>query len=231
MVESTLSLETFPNEEACLDLLTGLRWKITPHCPYCRHTKIYHLTKKGFHVCANCKLTFSIKVGTVFQSSCIPMHKWFAAIWYLTHAEKGVSSVQLAKDLDVTQGTAWSMLRRLRHAARTVSFRRRLEPGDELAAKVAPAAAALGRTSRRGYDDKLRFEMPFNEAVERFAGVGRDEMLHSLANGDLRRSAPRRRRPPPLLPDHDQAEAWAVVDVEGDTTLRRRADPLADGEG
>ena len=231
MVESTLSLEAFPDEETCLDLLTGLRWKIAPHCPYCRHTKIYHLAKKGFHVCANCGLTFSIKVGTVFQSSCIPMRKWFVAIWFLTHAEKGVTSVQLAKDLGVTQATAWSMLHRLRHAARTATFRRRLGPEDHRAEGV-PSAAALGLARRHGYDGKLRLEMPFDEAVERFAGVDRREMLESLANAGPKWSGRRRRRKPPALPDLAQADAWAMADVEGETTGRAQGARLAlDGEG
>jgi hypothetical protein len=190
------------------------------------------LTKKGFHICANCERTFSIKVGTMFQSSCVPMRQWFAAVWILTRAEKGITSVQLAKDLGVTQATAWSMLHRLRHAARTATFQRRLGPEDHRAAEDAPSAAALGLARRRGYDVKLRLEMPFDEAIERFAGVDRREMLESLANAGPKWSGRRRRRKQPPLPDLAQAEAWAVADVEGETSGRARDGRLAlDVEG
>lgn len=72
-------------------------------------------------------MRFSIKVGTIFQNTKISLQKWLIAVWMLTSHKKGIVSTQLAKDIDVTQKTAWFMLRRLRHAALTESFNRPLD--------------------------------------------------------------------------------------------------------
>ena len=69
---------------------------------------------------------FSIRVGTIFEDSKIAIRKWLAAIWMITSHRKGIASTQLARDIDVTQKTAWFMLHSLRHAARTRSFNRPL---------------------------------------------------------------------------------------------------------
>src|SRR6185437_1525316 len=76
--------------------------------------------------CAQCRQKFSIRVGSIFEDSKIPLRKWFAAIWMITSHRKGIASAQLARDIDVTQKSVWFMLHRLRHAARTRSFNRRL---------------------------------------------------------------------------------------------------------
>ncbi len=74
-----------------------------------------------------CRKRFSIRVGTIFEDSKLPLKKWFMAIFVITSHKKGIASTQLAKDLGVTQKTAWFVLHRLRHAARTKSFNRPLE--------------------------------------------------------------------------------------------------------
>jgi len=74
------------------------------------------------HKCHDCRKRFSIKVGTIFEDSKIQLRKWFAAIWMITSHKKGIASTQLAKDIKVTQKTAWFMLHRLRHAVETKSF-------------------------------------------------------------------------------------------------------------
>jgi hypothetical protein len=73
-------------------------------------------------LCKGCKKQFSIKVGTIFEDSKIGLHKWFMAIYLITSHKKGIASAQLARDIAVTQKTAWFMLHRLRHAAETKSF-------------------------------------------------------------------------------------------------------------
>ena len=70
---------------------------------------------------------FSIRVGTIFEDSKIPIRTWLAAIWLITNHSKGIASTTLAKDLDITQKSAWFVLHRLRHAARTRSFNRKLK--------------------------------------------------------------------------------------------------------
>ncbi len=116
--------EAFPTEQSAVDHLTAIRWADGKFCPLCGNVDGARIgsLKGGRHKCYVCRGNFSIKVGTVFQDTKIPMRKWFAAIWMITAHPKGIASTTLATDLGVTQKTAWFMLHRLRHAARTDSF-------------------------------------------------------------------------------------------------------------
>lgn len=117
-------LDAFPTEETCIKYIKKLRWKNKKaFCPYCGHDKKIYQYKDGKNYkCSACRKRFSIKVGTVFEDSKIPFRKWFMAIYLIANHSKGISSVQLAKDLAITQKSAWFMLHRLRYASRTKSF-------------------------------------------------------------------------------------------------------------
>jgi transposase-like protein len=115
-------MEAFPTEQACIDHLRAIRWQDGEFCPYCNSNKIYHFSDRKTHKCGECGQRFSIKVGTIFEGTKLPLRKWFMAIWMITNHPKGIASVTLAKDLKITQKTAWFVLHRLRHAARTPSF-------------------------------------------------------------------------------------------------------------
>jgi transposase-like protein len=119
--------EAIPDEQAAIDHFTAIHWKHGEHCPYCGSVRLFHFSDKRTHKCADCRQRFSIKVGTVFEGTKIPLRKWLAAIWLITSNRKGIASTQLARDIAVTQKTAWFMLHRLRHAARTRSFNRELK--------------------------------------------------------------------------------------------------------
>jgi len=119
-------MEAIPDEQAATDHFRAIRWKGGAYCPYCGSTKVYHFSDKRNHKCGDCKKRFSIKVGTIFGDTKIGLRKWFMAIWLITSHKKGIASTQLAKDIKVTQKTAWFMLHRLRHAAMTKSFNRKL---------------------------------------------------------------------------------------------------------
>lgn len=117
----------FPTEQSCLEHLQQLRWKDGITCPHCGSTrKIYAFADKKTFKCADCRKKFTSKVGTIFEDSPLPLQKWFLAIYLITSHKKGISSVQLSKDIDVTQKTAWFMLQRLRYASKTKSFNRGL---------------------------------------------------------------------------------------------------------
>lgn len=119
-------MQIFGDEQACIDHLRAIRWKNDAFCPHCASARIYYFSDNRMHKCGNCKKRFSIKVGTIFEDSKLPLRKWFMAIFLLTSHKKGIASTALAKDLGVTQKTAWFMLHRLRHAAKTKSFNRPL---------------------------------------------------------------------------------------------------------
>jgi transposase-like protein len=107
----------FPDEQACRDFLQNARWGSTTTCPKCgaADTKIYKLKDSRLLKCAACRKPFSVRVGTVFEDSAIPLQSWFLAIYLCTSLKKGISSVQLAKYLGITQKSAWHMLHRIRH--------------------------------------------------------------------------------------------------------------------
>ena len=120
-------MDAFPNEQTCIDHLTAIRWKNGACCPHCGSTKVYHFSDRKTHKCGDCRMRFSIKVGTIFEDTKLPLRKWFIAIWLITSHKKGIASTQLAKDLKITQKSAWFVLHRLRYAARTQSFAAPLE--------------------------------------------------------------------------------------------------------
>ena len=118
--------EAIPDEAAAIKYFANIRWSGGEFCPYCGHDKIYGFKDGKTWKCAQCRERFSIRVGTIFEDSKIPIRKWLATIWLITSHRKGIASAQLARDIHVTQKTAWFMLHRLRHAARTRSFNRPL---------------------------------------------------------------------------------------------------------
>jgi transposase-like protein len=115
-------MDAFPDEQTCVDHLRSIRWRDGEFCPYCGGNRIYHFSDRRTFKCGDCRQRFSIKVGSVFEDTKLPLRKWFMAIWLITNHPKGIASTTLAKDLKITQKSAWFVLHRLRHAARTNSF-------------------------------------------------------------------------------------------------------------
>jgi len=110
------TLKKFPNQEAFIAYLEQARWNGNPVCPYCNSENTNHLPNQLRHHCNGCRKSFSATVGTIFHDTRLPLQKWFLAIDLILNAKKGLSSCQLARDLDVRQATAWSMGHRIRKA-------------------------------------------------------------------------------------------------------------------
>lgn len=115
-------VEYFSDEQKCLNYLMAQRWDGAIECPHCGSSRIYAFSDGVRFKCGACRQQFTAKVGTIFEGSKIPMRKWFTAIYLVTSHKKGISSHQLAKDLKVTQKTAWFMLHRIRFALGQGSF-------------------------------------------------------------------------------------------------------------
>ena len=109
-------LTHFKDEEICREHFTAIRFRNDEYCPHCGHVKIYSFKGGKRYRCASCKKDFTIVTGTVFGETKLPLRKWFIAIYLLTTTSKGISSVQLAKHVGVTQKTGWFMDHRLREA-------------------------------------------------------------------------------------------------------------------
>jgi transposase-like protein len=122
MSKSTIStfelFKRFPDQEAARVYIEGRLWPDGPKCPVCglgeRITA--RKGKEGFYQCVQCKEDFTVRTGTIFERSHVPLHKWVYAMYLLLTARKGISSMQLAKEIGVTQKSAWFVLGRLREA-------------------------------------------------------------------------------------------------------------------
>lgn len=117
-------MDTLHTEEDCRVYLENVRWNGKPICPHCGSISENHykLTQngefKGLYKCRDCGKRFTVRQGTMFEGSNLPLKKWFYAIYLFLSHKRGISSCQLAKDIGVTQKTAWFMLHRIRHNVR-----------------------------------------------------------------------------------------------------------------
>lgn len=112
-VKSVLDLiQAFPTEQSCIEHLELIRWNGNVVSPFDATSKVYK-TKAGYQ-CKNTGKNFNVKTNTIFDNTKLPLVKWFLAIWIATSHKKGISSLQLGRDLDITQKSAWFMLQRIR---------------------------------------------------------------------------------------------------------------------
>ena len=114
----------FADPDVATEHVAKTRWPAGPVCPACglvdpRH---YYLKTRRVWKCRSCKKQFSVKVGTVFEDSPIGLDKWLPAMWMVGNRKNGVSSYELARDLGVTQKTAWFMMHLMRLAMRQGSI-------------------------------------------------------------------------------------------------------------
>jgi transposase-like protein len=108
-------MERYPDESSARKYFEHLRWGDKITCPHCESSKkIYSFNDGKLYKCSECKKQFTVRVGTIFEQSSIPLRKWLFALYMTINHKKGISSIQLSKDLGVTQKSAWFMLHRIR---------------------------------------------------------------------------------------------------------------------
>ncbi len=109
--------EWFPDQESCVAHLEAARWKGEPKCPYCGSANTAPSNDaRRRHRCYDCKTSFSVTVGTIFHRTHLPLQKWFLAIMLMLNAKKGLSALQLSRDLDVNKNTAWRIAMQIKRA-------------------------------------------------------------------------------------------------------------------
>jgi transposase-like protein len=106
----------FPDRESARVYLEGRLWPNGPTCPVCGLGGRITVRKDGFYRCNQCREDFTVRTGTIFERSHVPLHKWLYAMYLLVTARKGISSLQLSKEIGITQKSAWFVLHRLREA-------------------------------------------------------------------------------------------------------------------
>jgi transposase-like protein len=125
------AIRYFSDADTCLTFLSPIVWPKGVTCPHCGARDAHFIATRRIWRCKNKhdKRQFSIKVGTIFEDSPIPLDKWMAAIWLIANCKNGISSCEVAKDLGITQKSAWFLLHRIRMAMHTGSFRTKMGGG------------------------------------------------------------------------------------------------------
>src|SRR5579863_4471252 len=117
------AVRVFSDPKICLDVVAGAKWGLRgPRCPRCESKRLSFLKTRLMWKCLDCRKQFSVKVGTIFEDSPIGLDKWLCAMWLVANCKNGVSSYEIARDLKVTQTTAWFMIHRIRYAMHTGSI-------------------------------------------------------------------------------------------------------------
>ncbi len=142
----------FADYENCHRAVSEIRWPDgIVRCPRCGSSNVHYLAAARLWKCyeKHPRQKFSLKVGTVFEDSPLPLQKWLAALWLLVNCKNGISSYELARALDVTQKTAWFMLSRLRLALQS-------ESGGKLGGEVEVDETYIGGKSRNMHVTKRK---------------------------------------------------------------------------
>src|SRR5579871_869330 len=119
------AIKYFSNEQTCIDIVAALVWPDgKPVCPKCGGREHYYLATQRRWKCKNgkCSKQFSVKVGTIFEDSPLPLEKWMLAIWMIANCKNGVSSWEIHRAIGVTQKSAWFMMHRIRLAMQNSSL-------------------------------------------------------------------------------------------------------------
>lgn len=119
------AIQHFSDYDNCRNFMIAVRWSDGKvRCPYCGAEKVTYLEKARLYRCYgdHPKQKFSLKIGTVFEDSPIPLEKWLPAVWMLVNCRNGASSYEISRALGVTQKSAWFMLHRIRLAMKSGSF-------------------------------------------------------------------------------------------------------------
>jgi transposase-like protein len=121
---SALSAPHFHNEEAAYAYVEARIWPEGPVCPHCGGVERIgkmggKSTRIGTYKCYQCRKPFTVKIGTIFEASHIPLNVWLQAMYLIAGSKKGISSNQLHRTLGVTLKTAWFMSHRIREAMRS----------------------------------------------------------------------------------------------------------------
>jgi len=141
----------FSNPDVCLQFMKNIRWPDgVAKCPTCGSAKVGFLANQRRWQCSNRhdRRQFSVKVGTIFEDSPLGLDKWLPVVWLLTNCKNGISSYEVARDVDVTQKTAWFMLQRVRLAMQSGSFWKKME------GEIEADESFIGGLARNMHKDK-----------------------------------------------------------------------------
>ena len=140
----------FSNFENCKNFMMEPRWPDgTVRCPECGSSRVSYLAKARVWKCyeGHLKAKFSLKTGTIFEDSPLPLEKWLPAVWLIVTCKNGISSYEVGRDLGVSQKSTWHMMQRIRFALHTGSF-------EKLSGHVEVDETFIGGKARNMHSDK-----------------------------------------------------------------------------
>lgn len=162
-------------EDECRSFLERLRWPDRVRCPRCQASRgISRIESRGQFECGVCGYQFSVRVGTIFHASHLPLWKWFLAVYVIGESQDGISANQLKRTLGISYKTAWYLTHRVRAAMRDDAARPQLNEADEV------ARARMGHKGKHlsAYRDEQAFRAKnrgnpylFSDMLSRLIGV------------------------------------------------------------
>jgi len=173
---SVLSQPYFHSEPAAFQFVEGILWADGPVCPHCGGVeRFYDLskTRAGLRKCAQCRKQFTVRIGTLFEDSHLPLHKWLQAIYLMCSSKKGVSSKQIERTLEVTYKTAWFLTHRIREAMRSGD----LSPFGSGGGMVEADETFIGREPGEPVGKGGNHKMKVLSLVDRSTGAVRSHVL------------------------------------------------------
>lgn len=179
------AIRYFSDEQTCIDAVAALRWPDGPVCPACEHREHYYLASQRRWKCRECYKQFTVKLGTIFEDSALPLTKWLPALWLLVNCKNGISSYEVARDLGISQKSAWFMLHRLRLALQERSITRLGGTGTpvEIDETFIGAKARNMHKSRRLHFQRVRSEIPNWKATDGTRFPGKTVVMGMLERG------------------------------------------------
>lgn len=206
---SILSKPYFHDEEAAFRFVEGLIWSNGPICPKCggvdRISAIKANPEKrvryGLKKCGQCKSQFTVRMGTIFEESKLPLHKWLQAIYLMCSSKKGISAKQLERTLEVTYKTAWFLAHRIREAMRSGE----LAPFGQDGGAVEVDETYIGREPGKPVKRAFHHKMKVLSLVDRSTGQVRSVVVDNIRPATIA----------PIVLDNLHREARLMTDEAG----------------
>src|SRR6266852_9571779 len=156
----------FSDPQKTFDYAVSLRWptgKVT--CPRCGSEEHSFISTRRMWFCKGCKKQFTVKVGTIFEDSPLGMDKWMTAVWLIVNCKNGISSYEIARDLGVTQKSAWFMMHRIRGAMDSGSF-------NKLSGEIEADETFIGGKGRNMHVSKRQRRITGTGGKDKTAAMG-----------------------------------------------------------